>query len=85
MASKFLLVLSAPVLEGPSWPQRPRGRSHGDLLDHSLGDVDVVPLRGDGRRPATHVLVVLPVLKGRTDVVLRFRVRGRARERVRTR
>lgn len=65
----------APVLRAPSWPQRPREPSHGDLLDHTLSDMDVIPLHGDSCRLTTHVLVVLPVLKGRTDSVLWFRVR----------
>ena len=63
------LSSESPVLQGPSWPQRPHGPSHGDLLDHALADVDVVPLDSDGCRLTTHVLVVLPVLQGRTDRV----------------
>lgn len=63
------LSSESPVLQGPSWPQRPHRPSHGDFLDHALADVDVVPLDGDSCRLATHVLVVLPVLQGRTDRV----------------
>lgn len=68
LASKFLLVLRGPVLQGPSWPQRRHEPSHGDLLDHALANVDVVPLGSDSCRLTTHVLVVLPVLQ-RTDRV----------------
>lgn len=63
------LSSESPVLQGPSWPQRPHGPSHGDLLDHALADVDVVPLDSDSCRLTTHVLVVLPVLQGSTGRV----------------
>ena len=63
------LSSESPVLQGPSWPQRPHEPSHGDLLDHALANVDIVPLDSDSCRLTTHVLVVLPVLQRRTDRV----------------